>query len=450
MNIPFFGKQRRLIELQDNKINRLENQLKSNMISIGSIPIDSFLGFALGSFSGRVLPGQAMKYYRENSSIATAVDLVADSFEQIDPVLRIEEGKYIDDHPIIDLLNKPNGFQTWQELAGQLSRHYLLTHDSHSYGGGNINRPPIELFSVKPQLVNVTENKADSFPGRYIINEGVGQGNYFRDESIKKGARFYDGNLKEIYHIMGFSSMNNNINGDSPLTAAALEAKQQIQGRIHNLSTLEQGGRLSLIVNFKEDGLTEDQLESRRDRIIETLGGADGKRIAVISGEEIEIKEAGKTNKDMDYVKLDEIAGQAIYLRYKIPLPLVSTKATTFNNMETAIPLLFDLAVLPNADTIFSGLSKFLLPRFGMDPAKIQITYNPDTIPALMNRRLEQLSKRKSISIETTNELRSLLPNREPIEGGDTFYQPANLVPAGEDQFVFDNIPDEPEEGTED
>ena len=50
------------------------------------------------------------------------------------------------------------------------------------------------------------------------------------------------------------------------------------------------------------------------------------------------------------------------------------------------------------------------------------------------------MEQRKKINVETTNELRSLLPNREPItEGGDQVYQPANLVAVGQDLFTDDN-----------
>jgi hypothetical protein len=110
--------------------------------------------------------------------------------------------------------------------------------------------------------------------------------------------------------------------------------------------------------------------------------------------------------------------------------------------MQMAVEQLYDFAVLPNANTIFAGLSRFLLPRFGLDIDKNFITYNPDSITALMDRRLKQLEQRRKMNLETTNELRAGL-GREPIENGDVLYQPANLQPIGEDLFTIDNDPDE-------
>lgn len=419
---------------------------------ITSIPVNpnSFLGFALTG-GGSVTAQQAAVWYRTNSAVATAVDIIAESFEQILPVLEITDKSgnktFEDDSEVIQLLKKPNGFQTWQEFAGGLSRHYLLNHDSHMAGLGNVRREPIEVYAIKPQNVSVTEDFVDSFPASYIVPQGAGRGTYSRQTAKNREMRFYDGSLKELYHIMGFSSRSNNIQGDSPLEAAALETKQQIEGRIHNLQMLKRGGRLSLIVSFKDEEEPvpgdDDEHKDRAQKINEQLGGADNAgKIAVVSAGDMDITEVGKSNKDMDYAKLDETASQAIYNRYRIPLPIISLKASTFNNMQTAVEFLYDFAVLPHADILLAGASKFLLPRFGIDPSTTRITYDPESITALMGRRLDQLEKRRKMNIETINELRDSLPNKGDIEGGDTLYQPANLIPLGSEVFE-DMEPDE-------
>ena len=405
---------------------------------------NSYLGYVLTG--EKITSAQAMTFYRTNAAVATAVDLIAMSFEQIAPVLEMSKPngvKIFDDgQEIVGLLKNPNGFQTWKELAGMISRQYLLKHDSHISGIGNVKRQPIELFSVKPQNVSALEDIRDGFPDRYIVAQGIGHGGYQRSENSKLGTRYYDGSLKELFHIMGFSSRGNNVEGDSPLEAAALSARQQIEGRIHNLKLIMNGARPSLIVSFKDEGelIGDDEHKNRKMRINEDLGGSNNAgKIAVISGYEVDITEVGRTNKDMDYVKLDETASKAIYLRYNIPLPLVTVTASTFNNMAQAVEHLYDFAVLPLADILFAGLSKMMFPRFGIDPEKNRLTYNPHSITALRSRTLTEIEKRRKVNIETTNELRASLQGREPIPGGDTLYQPANLVPVGTDLFTDDN-----------
>ena len=135
------------------------------------------------------------------------------------------------------------------------------------------------------------------------------------------------------------------------------------------------------------------------------------------------------------------MAFKAVALQFHVPLPLISDQRQTLNNYAIAKLALYDDAVIPLAGRIFGGLSDFLLPRYGMDPSKVRITFNPETVSALVSRRNDELTKRKGLGVETDNELRALL-GREPYEGGDTHYKLAAQVPVGTDLFTDDNEPD--------
>jgi phage portal protein BeeE len=403
----------------------------------------SFLEFALGGAGATVTPSTAMAFYRQCSSVATAVDMIADEVEFITPVLVGPDGKYIENSPVLQLLQRPNWLEDWSDFSGAFARNYLLTHSAPLYAGGNVSRPPLELFATSPTYLTTVQSNRDGYAQTYQLAQGPGQGVYTRTE-YQGTARYYDGNLREIYRVTGFGSRGPTL-PDSPLEAAALEARQQILGRFHNLSLLKNGGRLSLIVQFKEN-LDQDELEERRGVINNVLAGAENAgRIATVSSEEMAIHEAGTANKDMDYAVLDQVAGDAIYLRYKIPLPLVRIGAATYDNVRQSTFQLYDRAVIPLAKRMFSGLSDMLLPRYGLDPTQYRITYDPDEIPALVSRRIEELKARKDIGVETINELRDLIPGRGPIEGGDVLYQPATLVPVGKDLFTDDEAPNDAE-----
>lgn len=406
---------------------------------VSEIPIQrgSLLEAIFGD--GRMTPQRAMDFYRSSSSVAIAVDMIADEVEHLQPVIQMEDGKYLNDHELLRFLKSPNGFDNWSGFIGASARHYLLTRECMFYGGGGVTRPPLEMFAVKPQTVSTIENAQDRYPQVFMVTEGRGSGTYTRAEKARK-INYYDGGLREVFRVHGFSSRTDETRADSPLEAVALEAKQQIQGRVHNLALLENGGRLSLIVNFK-DNLTEDELIARRDVLNRVLGGAgNAGRIATTSSSDMEIKEAGTNNKDMDYAELDAVAREALFLRYKIPLPLVSNDASTDNNMEHSVYHLYDRAVLPLADVILDGLGRFLLPRYGLDPTRVCLTYNPESIDALVDRRVKMLLDRKNLGVETINELRQQLPNREPIDGGDVLYQASTQVPVGTDLFTDDNV----------
>ncbi|QDP65963.1 MAG: putative portal protein [Prokaryotic dsDNA virus sp.] len=425
---------------------KVVTETKTVGIPVGSFDRGSFLDYIVNGGSG-LQASQAMVFYRSASSVATAVDAIADEIEFIDPVIKSSDGKIISESPVLDLLRNPNGIESQTDFLGQLARNWLLTHNATVFAAGNVNSKPVELWAVNPREVSSNGlSTTEVYPRGYRVMNGVGRGSYHLNENAK-GWRYYSGDMKEIYIIRGYSSRTDNSFGDSPLEAAALEARQQIQGKYHNLKLLENGARLSAFVML--NGITsQEQLEKARQSINEQLtgsGNAGKVMVAGVDGEMVtaDFKELGLSNKDMDYANLDEVARQSIYNRYKVPLPLVSQDASTFNNLQTSIGLLYDRAVLPNYQKIMDGLERLLFPRFGVDLNKFTLTYNEESIPALQTRRLDELSKMKEIGVYTINELRAKQPNLEPIDGGDTLYQPATLVPVGQDLFADNDFTEE-------
>jgi HK97 family phage portal protein len=413
------------------KGNSEDIETKNNLIPLEQ---GSFMEWALGQGSG--LPGttqlsaqRAFEFYDKTSAISTSVDMIADEIEFINPVIEKSDGSFTDKSPVLELINNPNSNQTKTEFMGALSRYENITNNFYIYAGGNVNRKPLEIYAVNPQNISITENSIN-FPGNFRINNGLGIGSY--NESLtKSGTRFYDGPLRELYYMAGFSSSVSESMGKSKLVAIAQEMKQQILGGKHNLSLLEKGGRLSLVAFFG-DKADNETLRARKTYLENAFAGADkAGTIAAMNTDTTELKEFGTTNKDMDYATLDGISKMVCYNRFKIPLPLVSMDAATFSNMATAVISLYERPVLPQYQKICNNLTRFLMPRFGIDPKNERITYNPDDIPALQEKRIDILKKKKDLGIETTNELRRQLPNREAYtgDGGDIILVPASVQP---------------------
>lgn len=407
-----------------------------------NIQNNSFLSFALGYAGGyyTLTDTRAMSLYGQSSALATAVDIILQELAGIKPILKYQDGTIDDGHEILSFLQDPNEFnESWSTVVTDLGQHYLLTGNSHVYLAGNVRMKPLEMYAVKPQNVSVVEG-ADTYPYYYTIDDGPGStesgGGFtyysqYTRESTKNGFRFYTKDMdRELWHIKRQSAATDKVRGDSPLKAICLDIEQQIKGRLHNSKLLENGARPSALAVFKDEGLTQDQFLQRRQLLNEQLAGASNAgKIAVVASDTMELHEMGQSNRDMDYAELESISEKAIYNRYRIPLALVTNDASTFNNLSQAVLSLYDFAVIPTAKALFSSLSMLLLPRFGLDPSKVQISYDPDSIDVIRNRRLDELVKRKELGAESINEIREGMSNREPVEGGDEILVPANQFP---------------------
>lgn len=388
--------------------------------------------------NGGETPTSALKLYNESTAVSVPVNMIASAFASLSPVLKMPNGKIENQHPILELLRSPSPFFDPILFFEMLAIEYLVTGEACIVALGSVNRPPLEIQPISARNITITQGNqgvaisiqisGDTLTGKYLL------------DLKKRVARYLDGSLREVKYIRGYSTKDNSLlRGQSPLVAASAEARQSILGNEHNVSLLEKGGRMSLLFHFKED-LNKDDFEVTKGRVRAQYGGArNAGEIGVTSGEQLEIHELGVNNKDMDFALLQSMARNVVAMQYKVPLVLMSTDAATFNNYGEGKMALYDDAVLPLADKLYAGIGALLLPRYGLDPSKVEITYDMDGITALAKRRNEELKLRKDLNLETHNELRSEI-GRESIDNGDQVLVPANMVPLGTDLFTSDNI----------
>ena len=411
------------------KFNTREPETKSMVLGT-SESLGSFLMFGRGSAN---TPSGALSLYDKSTAVSIPVNMVADAFASIAPVIKFKE-EILDDHEVLDLLNTPSPFYSRTLFLEMLAKDYLVTGEAEVVALGGINRPPIELQPISPRNVSINES-LNGVNGSFIIAGNTLAGNYLLTRARQR-IRYLDGGLREIKQIRNYSTRNNSLlRGQSLLVSASKEALQHIKGGDHNISLLDNGGRVSLVFHFDAD-LNTDEFEETKQRVRDQYGGTQkAGMIGVTSGGKLSINEMGTNNKDMDFANLQQMAQRAVALQYKVPLPLLTTDASTFNNYKEARAALYLDAVLPLADRIFGGLTDMLMPRYNLDPNDFRITYDKTKIEALTALALEELKLRKEINIESDNELRATI-GRKPYTGGDVVLKPANLIPAGTDIFA--------------
>lgn len=406
---------------------------QSTKTIVASDSLSSFLDFGRKEAA---TPRGALSLYDDSTAVSIPINFIADAFASITPILKNQEDEIIKDHEVLDLLKKPSPFFTKSLFLQSLGKNFLITGDASVIAIGDIRRPPLEIQPMSS--AEITANKGDAgYANSYIIGGTNLQGNYVL-KIDKRQARYFDGTRRELAMIRNFSTRDNSLlRGQSPLVSAASEARQHIFGMAHNVSVLEKGGKLQMIFHYEEECASMEEFDDLKERVHDQYGGTNGEAIGVSTGGKMNVQTLGVSNRDMDYVNMQNLARQSIASQYKVPLPLIFMDASTLNNYKTGVIALYDDAVLPLADYLLGGLSDMLLPRYGLDPSKIRITYDPLSITALMERTLEHLKARKDIGIETDNEMRDMM-GRESIEGGNVIYKPANLLPVGTDLFTAD------------
>lgn len=388
----------------------------------------------------------ALALYEQSTAVSVPINIVVDAFKVLEPALKIGQ-EIILEHEVLDLLKRPSPFYTRELFFETLGKDYLITGENLTVALGPVNREPIQLQPISPRHATPVRQEMSDVASSWQIAGVTLPGQYNATPSINAlNPRYLDGGLKELKHVRNYSTRNNALlRGQSLLLPASQEARAHILGTGHNVSILEQGGRVSLVFIVEED-LDTDDFEETKERIRQQYGGATkAGTVGVIAGSKMEIQELGVRPKDMDFANLQAMAKKAVALQFRVPLPLISDERMTLGNYKEGKLALYDDAVLPLAAVVLGGLSDFLLPRFGLDPRKTRIVANTDSVTALVMRRNEELFKRSQINIETDNELREMI-GREGYEGGNVVLKAANLIPAGTDLFTADEDPNRIEE----
>lgn len=400
---------------------------------------DELGAFLILGLHGAATAASAMNLYNKSTAVSIPINMIAEAFASIEPVIK-KQGIILTDHPILDLLKNPSPYFGQCLFLETIGKHYLITANTYIVALGNINRPPLELQPISPS--NATEVEGNQgLVERFIISGNSLPGTYEIDKK-KNIVRYLKGNLAEIKQVRGFSIRNNSLlRGQSPLVSASAEVRHHILGNTHNSSMLEHGGRVSLVFHFSEDMNPDDFKETKERLMSEISGPTNAGKVFMTAGGNMEVKELGINNKDMDFAKLQSMAKEAVALQYKIPLPLITTDSATFSNVREARLSLYDDAVLPLADRIYNGLTNLLVPRYGEDPSNFKITYDIDSITALTFRRNEELKLRRELNFESLNEFRDIV-GREPVVGGDHVLVPATLVPVGTNPFTQNDDPE--------
>lgn len=368
--------------------------------------------------------------YRQTSAVATPIDLVAEQFAKVVPILHNQETDDTESsHELLDLLRRPHPLFNRSRFLEVMAKHYLIAAEAGVVALGRLNRPPVQLQPVSPRKMTLTSDRSTGLPREWVIDAAALGGTY-RTTTREMGGQFFNGNDRALKMIVGFSPDDCSLlRGQSKLVAAARDVWQQIEGSKYNLQLLKQGGRASLVFHFKSP-MRMPEFNEARDAILEQVEGADNAgRVLVTKGGEVDITDMSASNKDMEHQEGQAMMRRALFQRFKIPLVLESTDASTFNNYETALLALWDDAVIPLVGTILSELGGWLMPRFGLDPLVWRVWFDEEKIEVLRSRKIRERSERAKSGLETINEIRREIPGAVPMEGGDELLVSGLLQP---------------------
>lgn len=331
---------------------------------------------------------------RERVQAATAID-----------VQLFNGDTQIDDHPVLDLLKRPNPKQSWDQWLGEMLVNRMLLGESFAVGteGDGAFR---ELWPLNPLDMEVQPART-GMPSAYIHGEGQHKKIYPSDPITGES---------DVFFLKMFNP-NDYWRGQSPLMAAALAGDTFNAGSKWNYSLLKNSARPSGLLRFKGGYPGQAEVQRLREYFKRALQGSANAGEIPMLADDAEWVQMSQTPRDMDFIDSMKESAKYVASALGVPLPLIDNDASTFNNIEQSKERLYTDTVIPDLEEFINSMGVWLLPRYGED---LHFKLDLDSIPALekmRERTFDRAVKAYEKGILTREESRELIGYEPQAEG---------------------------------
>jgi HK97 family phage portal protein len=332
-----------------------------------------------------------------------SVKLIAEAAAALPLVVQDADQRY-EQHPLVDLIRRPNQAQGRAELFEALYGQLLLSGNGYleAVGEGGL---PLELHVLRSDRMSVVPG-ADGWPIAYEYAVG-GRKHRF---DVSTGAA--------VCHIKSFHPLDDHY-GLSPMQAAAQAMDVHNSASRWSKALLDNAARPSGAIIYKgaegQGSLSPDQYE----RLVSEMeshhqGARNAGRPMLLEGG-LDWKPMGFSPSDMEFQKTKESAAREIALAFGVPPMLIGIQGdATYANYQEAHRAFYRLTVLPLATRVTAALADWLGAQIG---EVVELKPDLDQVPALSAERDSQWRRVSDAVFLTQAEKRSLLGLPAVVEG---------------------------------
>jgi HK97 family phage portal protein len=283
----------------------------------------------------------------------------------------------ITEHPLLDLLARPNPGMSGQTLLETFYGHLQVAGNAYLEAvtmAGEVR----ELHVLRPDRMKVVPGK-DGWPEAY---------EYSANGASVRFAQAAGEPVAPILHLRLFNPTDDHY-GLSPLEAAAASIDIHNAAAAWNKALLDNAARPSGALVYQgaggEANLSEDQFERLKHELEQSYQGkTNAGRPLVLEGG-LDWKPLSMSPKDMEHIEAKHVAAREIALAFGVPPMLLGIPGdNTFANYAEANRTFWRQSVLPLVGRTAQALSQWLGAGFG---EALQLGFDIDRIEALSQER---------------------------------------------------------------
>jgi len=313
----------------------------------------------------------------------------------------------VSDHPLLDLLARPNPLQAGPALIEAAVAHLLVAGNAYVEAVAPKGRPPVELYVLRPDRMRIVPG-ATGLPAAYRYTVDGRTRDFAVDQVSGRSA---------ILHLKAFHPLDDWY-GMAAVEPAAYAIDQHNQAGAWNQALLQNGARPSGALVVQGEGrLTDEQVERLKLDLAEQFTGARGAGRPLLLEGGLAWQEMALSPRDMDFVATKHTAARDIALAFGVPPQMLGIPGdNTYANLREARLAFWEQTVIPLAGMLAAELNAWLAPRFGEG---LRLEPDLDQVSALALGRERLWAKVQRADFLTLNEKRAAC-GYAPVAGGDT------------------------------
>lgn len=312
---------------------------------------------------------------------------------QLDKALEIQHKAvdiYTGQNALTKLIEKPNPYQTFDEVVNTLLAMRYLTGDSFLYGVGS-------GLETRPELLQVIP-----LPSQYIkvltTKKWFGEVSGYELLLGKEAKIAFE--LNEIMHVKNFNPMLNDsdnmitlgVRGQSPLAPLCHVIEQSNDGYRAQMAILKHGHPLGIISNNSSEPMTDGEWTNAQNMMQKSYGGAGNKGKVKMTTANLKWLNMGFNSVDMQLTEQQNISLSAVCAAYGLPMPNVTGNSANFNTSKEAEKQKWNDAILPHFSVLQQHLNRYFHAQIPSLDKSIFVDYDHRSVPSLQ-QDLEKLTK---------------------------------------------------------
>jgi HK97 family phage portal protein len=310
----------------------------------------------------RSFPALAQEGFARNPVVHRCVRMIAEAANRV-PLVAVEDGRRLGEHPLLTLLRRPNPHQSGSELLEAVYA-YLQTA-GNAYLTAAIAEGEVKgIFALRPDRMRVVAG-SDGYAAAYAYTSGG------RTQTLRQDAS----PVASVLHLALFHPLDDHY-GLAPLEAAQQSLDLHNSAAKWNKALLDNSARPSgaLVYSAGTGQLTKDQFERLKEELAGAFqGAANAGRPMVLEGG-LDWKSIGISPRDMDFIEAKHAAAREIALAFGVPPMLLGIPGdNTYANLAEANRSLWRQTIVPLVRRVTDDLSFWLAPAFGG-----RVTLEPD------------------------------------------------------------------------